>query len=284
MSDVVVIARYALRECLRRRVFTVVLVLTVLFGGLYALGAAEAFHGARSFSGRRSPVDAHVVVGSTIFGLAMFSILFLGAVLAVFLTVGAIRGDAERGVLQPLVVRPVGRTQLLAGRYLAAASVCAAYVLVVYATAVAVTSVAGGWTPDDLITPGLALAAGVVVVAGLSLLGSVFLSATANGIAVLMLFGSGLAAGLLGQIGRGLGSDALSNVATVASWAMPFEALYQDGLYALTSSTTGFTSVAVRLGPFGGAHRGGLELWGWALVYLAAVALAARRGFARRDL
>ena len=35
--------------------------------------------------------------------------------------------------------------------------------------------------------------------AALSLLGSVFLSATANGIAIFMLFGAGLAAGLLGQ-------------------------------------------------------------------------------------
>ena len=41
------------------------------------------------------------------FGLAMFSTLFLGVVLAVFLTLGAVRGDAERGLLQPLVVRPV---------------------------------------------------------------------------------------------------------------------------------------------------------------------------------
>ena len=40
-------------------------------------------------------------------GLAMFAILFLATILAVFLTLGAVRGDAERGLLQPLVVRPV---------------------------------------------------------------------------------------------------------------------------------------------------------------------------------
>ena len=61
-------------------------------------------------------------------GSSMFTILFLGAVLAVFLTLGAVRGDAERGLLQPIVVRPVGRTSLLLGRYAGAASVCAVYV------------------------------------------------------------------------------------------------------------------------------------------------------------
>ncbi len=54
----------------------------------------------------------------------MFATLFLGSVLAVFLRLSAVRGDAERGLLQPLVVRPVGRTALLAARFLAAAAVC----------------------------------------------------------------------------------------------------------------------------------------------------------------
>ena len=83
------------------------------------------------------------------------------------------------------------------------------------------------------------------------------LAATANGIAVFMLFGAGLTAGLLGQIGEALGSDTLDDVARVASWALPFEALYQAGLRALTADTVGFTRLAIDLGPFGGAQRAG---------------------------
>ena len=161
-------------------------------------------------------MDDKVLTGSTLLGLAMFTTLFLGCVLAVFLTLGAIRGDAERGLLQPLVVRPVGRTSLLGGRFAAAAGVCGAYVGVVYAGAMVITGVAGGWWPDDPVGPGLALIAGVILIAGLSLLGSIFLSATANGIAVFMAFGAGLAAGLLGQIGDALNVDTLENVAQVA--------------------------------------------------------------------
>ena len=78
----------------------------------------------------------------------MFTILFLGAVLAVFLTLGAVRGDAERGLLQPLVVRPLGRTSLLLGRFAGAASVCALYVALVYGAAVLITGIAGDWWPD----------------------------------------------------------------------------------------------------------------------------------------
>jgi Cu-processing system permease protein len=283
MSGVLTIAAYTLRESTRRRVFVVVLLLTAAFLGLYAVGTEAAFDAVGDL-GEGAPVEDEVLTGSTLLGLAMFTTLFLGCVLAVFLTLGAVRGDAERGLLQPLVVRPVGRTELLAGRFLAAAGVCGGYVAAVYTAAMLITGAAGGWWPDHPVSPGLGLVAAVVLIAALALLGSIFLSATANGIAVFMAFGAGLAAGLLGQIGDALSVETLENVAEVASWLLPFEALYQAGLNALTEDVRGATGVIVRLGPFGGAQEGGPLLWLWSAAYLGLVAAAARVGFARRDL
>ena len=283
MNGAVIVARYAVREAVRRRVILVVLLLTVGFLALYALGSKLTFDEVNSLAAD-DQLDDRVLVGSTLFGLAMFTILFLGAVLAVFLTLGAVRGDAERGLLQPIVVRPVGRTSLLLGRYAGAALVCAIYVAAVYVAAMVITGITGDWWPDDPVGPGAGLVLGVLVIAALSLLGSVFLSATANGIAVFMLFGAGLAAGLLGQIGDALAVQTLQDVAKVSSWVLPFEALYQAGLHALTQDTGGTTAFIVQLGPFGGAQDSGPGLWLWALVYLGLVGVAARAGFARRDL
>jgi ABC-type transport system involved in multi-copper enzyme maturation permease subunit len=285
VSGAATIAAYALRESTRRRVFVVVLILTVAFLGLYAVGTEAAFDSLNAeAAGAVLEVDDQVLTGSTLLGLAMFTTLFLGCVLAVFLTLGAVRGDAERGLLQPLVVRPLGRTALLGGRFAAAAGVCGGYVAVVYAAAMTITGVSGGWWPEDPVGPGLGLVAGVVLIAALSLLGSIFLSATANGIAVFMAFGAGLAAGLLGQIGDALDVQTLEDIARVASWALPFEALYQGGLNSLTEGVGGTTGVIVQLGPFGGAQEAGPLLWPWSAAYLALVALAARFAFARRDL
>jgi Cu-processing system permease protein len=283
MSGALIVARYALREAVRRRVILVVLVLTVGFLALYALGTAVTFDEVNSLAAD-DQLDDRVLAGSTLFGLAMFTILFLGAVLGVFLTLGAIRGDAERGLLQPIVVRPVGRTSLLLGRYVGAGLVCVAYVTAVYVAAMVITGTTGDWWPDDPVAPGAGLVLAVLVIAALSLLGSVFLSSTANGIAVFMIFGAGLAAGLLGQIGDALAVQTLEDVARVSSWVLPFEALYQAGLHALTQETGGVTGVIVRLGPFGGAQDAGPALWLWALAYLALVGAAARAAFARRDL
>ncbi len=208
----------------------------------------------------------------------MFGTLFLGTILAVFLTLGTVRGDAERGLLQPLLVRPVPRRTLLLARFASAALVCGAYVIVVFVLAAVITWAFGGWWPDRIVEPALALAGAVAILCALSLAGSVFLASTANGIAVFMVFGAGLVAGLLGQIGEAIGSDTLSDVATTASWILPFEALYQSALGAITADTVGFTRFAIDLGPFGGAEDFGPLLWPWAFVYLALVGAARPAG------
>jgi ABC-type transport system involved in multi-copper enzyme maturation permease subunit len=279
------IVLYGLRESLRRKMFAVVLLLTALFLALYGYGTHAAFQDTQSFVGiNPDRLDTKTLAGAIVFGLAMFAIFFLGAVLAVFLTLNVVRGDAEAGLLQPLVVRPIGRAQLLAARFAGAAGVAALYVLAVYAAALAITDWAGGWTPDRIVAPGVELAAAVVIVAAISLLGSVFLTATANGIGTLMVFGAGLLAGLLGEIGHAIGSHRLEDISRVASWVVPFDALYEDSLHRLTADTSGFARFVLQLGPFGGSHRADTSLLLWAAIYLVLVGALALAAFSRRDL
>ena len=284
LTGVLVVAGHALRESLRRRVFAVVVVLTLAFGGLYAWGASELFKDVTGFGGNEFGLDARTLAGATLLGLAMFGTLFLGAVLAVFLTLSAVRGDAETGLLQPLIVRPLGRRQYLAGRLIAAAAVAFTYVGVVYAGAVVITGIAGDWWPQSPVGAGLRLMLAVVVVAALSLLGSIFLTATATGIGVLMIFGAGLLAGLLGSIGDALNSNTLQTIANTGSWLLPFEALYRDALRQLVQDIPGVTGAIVQLGPLGGSHDAGPLLLPWIAVYLALVAVLGAFVFGRHDL
>jgi ABC-type transport system involved in multi-copper enzyme maturation permease subunit len=277
------IAGYALREALRRKVFAVVLLLTAAFLFLYWLANHYLFRDVNNL-GAPAGIEPRPFAGAFMIGLAMFSTLFLGVVLAIFLTLGAVRGDAERGLLQPLLVRPVSRPTLLLARWLGAVAVCTPYVIAVYASATVITGLTGHWWPDHAVVPAVELAGGVAIVAALSLLGSVFLTATANGIAIFMLFGAGLVSGLLGSIGHALNSHRLEHWATIVAWAAPFEALYQDGLREITADTTGLTGYLLQLGPFGGANTGGTPVRIWAAGYLVVVGLLAALAFSRRDL
>ncbi|HYH62092.1 MAG TPA: ABC transporter permease subunit [Solirubrobacterales bacterium] len=285
LSDARVIVGYAVAESLRRRVVAVVTALTVAFLVLYGLGVHFAFEEVENQAlAGGDLVDEQALVGGTIFGLAMFAVLFLGSVLAIFLTNGVVRGDADAGLLQPLVVRPIGRGTLLVARWAGAAAASSVYVVLVYLLALAITSGLGDWTPGSVLMPALALALAVAIVGAISVLVSVFLAASAQGIAVFMIFGAGLVGGLLGQIGEGLSSPRLIEIADVVSTALPFEALYQAGLYLIASDETGFTRTAIELGPFGGSQEGSAGLVAFSLAYVAAVLALAVYAFARRDL
>ena len=285
MSAVLTIMGYGFREAVRRRVFAVVVLLTAAFLVLFWLATQYVFSRLSTITPPADvQVDTRTFAGAFLLGLAMFATLFLGVVLAVFLTLGVISGDAERGLLQPLVVRPVGRSTLLLSRFLGAAVVCIVYVLAVYGIAVAIIDIEGSWSPPSVLAPGLELAGGVVIVIALSILGSVFLSSTANGIAVFMLFGAGLTAGLLGTIGHALSSPTIEHASKIAAWALPFEALYQDGLRIISSSASGLTGFLLQLGPFGGAYVHGWGIRVWSVGYLFVALGLALFGFSRRDL
>ncbi|MGA2010939.1 MAG: ABC transporter ATP-binding protein [Solirubrobacteraceae bacterium] len=233
-----VIARYALQESVRRRVFAIVVVLSVLFLALFTLATVEAFNASLSLGGRGGPIDANEVTSVTLVGLGMFAALFL----------------------------------------------CAAYVAALYAIVVVIVHQAGGAWPDHVAGPGLALIGAVCVIVALSLLGSVFLSATANGITMFMLYGAGLVSGLLSTIGAAIGAHTVRTIAHDLAIALPYEGLYQAALHALGSNQSGLTGVLVNLGPFGSSHAGGIGLDLWSVAYVAVVAVLATLAFARRDL
>jgi Cu-processing system permease protein len=283
-----IIARHAVQETVRRRVFVVVLVLTLLFLGLFTVAAVKAFAAQGTFQfGNNGPVGPDGIASLTtvtLLGLGVFGSLFLATVLGVFLTLGAVSGDAERGLLQPLVVRPLGRRQLLLGRFVAAAGVCTVYVTLLYAAVLVIVHQAGGQWPHHIIGPGAALIGAVTILVAMSLLGSVFLSTMANGITMFMLYGAGLVSGLLASIGAALNAHTVQTISHDITIALPFEGLYEAAVHAFASNAAGLARIAVNLGPFGAAQAGSTIFYLWAVVYFGLAAVIAALGFERRDL
>jgi hypothetical protein len=78
--------------------------------------------------------------------------------------------------------------------------------------------------------------------------------------------------------------DALTTASKIISWIVPFEALYQNGLHALTADIGGAAGVIVQLGPFGGATSVGAAIWPWAVAWATGVMALAALAFGRRDL
>lgn len=261
------VARLSLREAVRGRGALGVAVVTIALLALFAFAGHEAMGAARRAGG----TITDDVVGATLLGTAAFCGLLLGAVVAVFLTHAAVRGDADRGVLQPLLVRPVGRGAVALGRTLAGAAVAAAYTTVVWLAAVAVLRIAGDWSPPHVVGPALALACAVMLVALLAAAASTVLGAMGAGMLALTLVGLGFAVGLVAQLGGALGLHSLDRVADAASLVLPFEALYRHVLFSLTDGLGDLTRLGIATGPFGGAHRATTTDVAWIAAWAAAL-------------
>ena len=192
----------SLREHARRRTAYIALALGGLFVGLYSLGIhfiwAEVTRDIES--GRRGPggvVEVRQLVPATMFGLSMFATWFLSAVAATFMAAGGIRGEAERGVLQHVLVRPVARHTVLVARLAAAALLSVGFLVIVLGCCALATRLITGWQPANLLQALLLLALGTTGVTAIATAFSVRLHGVAAGIASLMFFGVGLVGGLL---------------------------------------------------------------------------------------
>jgi Cu-processing system permease protein len=272
LQPAALIARLTVQEALRQRGALVVAVVSGVLLALFAVAAREALHlvGQGSVRG----VDRYAI-GATLLGTAAFCDLLLGAFVAVFLAHSSFRGDADRGLLQPLLVRPVSRRAVLAGRLAASAALAAVYTLALWFAAVGLLRVAGGWAAPHWVAPGLVLAGAVALIALLAVSLSTFLAAMGTGIVTLVLVAVGLTVGLLAQFGERLGLPVLERVANGFSLALPFEALYRDVLAIIGQDVGDLGAVGLAVGPFGGAHAASPAVAAAIAAWVAVLAAAA---------
>lgn len=251
--DVALVTLLALSELRHRRSLLVVTVITVGFLALYGWGAFEILGDLddRTVGQGFPPEETARGAGFILLGIGVFATFSLASVLAVFTTMNTVRGEAEQGLLQPLIVRPVDRSAVVSGRVLAATLAGGAYCAIVIAVTSALTSAAGGAPPGNLLQVVLGLTGAVAIVAAFTVLLSTFLGTAATGLAATMLISVGFFASLVRQIGEGTDSEAVELWAGRVTDVLGYNALYEGALGSLTDGVSGLAGLALQLGPFG---------------------------------
>lgn len=289
LREIGLVARFALREALRKKAFLAGGVLTgaylLLFGlGLHFLKQSLPHHG----------LDR--LAGVQLFSMALYLSTLLTVFLAAFTGVGAISGEIESGTAYALLAQPVSRARLLLGKFAGYALMLAVYAALFFLALWGLMAwqlgivLPGVWEvfPLFLLQP--------LVMLALAFLGSTLFSTLANGILLFLLYGLALVGGMVEQIGAMFwqavhptalgqaGTGALVNLGIVTSLILPVDALYRRAVYILLSSAGTVWDVLHSLGPFGGASVPSI----WMVVYaggylLGCLALAAYL-FGRRDV
>ncbi|GAA5514126.1 hypothetical protein Dcar01_02878 [Deinococcus carri] len=290
MRNALLIAELSLREAVRKRLVVVLLLLTAAFLGFYLYGvlrleqtldqrALDAGLEGRSVTGAANLP----VMYAAMFG--MYLVYFLGALMAVLSTVGAVSGDIESGVMQSIIARPISRAQLVLGRWLGFTAVNVLYVAFVSAALLGGIFLITGFLPPAPLPATALILLAIMLITALTVLGSTLFTTLANGIGVFVLYGAGFAGGILATIGTFAASPTLTTLGRVANTLMPTNALWLGASYHLQPDVLRQLGEVTRgANPFFGGAPTPPAMIIWAAVYALLAVLLAMWQFSRRDL
>lgn len=241
------------RELLRKKVMLMTLLLTAAF--LLAFWFVASTLGESSVVPRTGIANGDNLIESFTMGVFILTIgyffgAFVIAFLAIFSSFSAIAGEAEQGVMQALLPRPLPRWKWYLGRWLGYVTLGVMYALLLF-TAILLIADAHAAIPRDsasLVQAFLLFASVVPLLISLSMLGSGLFSAIGNGVFMTMLYGAGWIGGMIDKLSGSLGlkEDAmhtLNNLTGIMSLLMPVDGLQRK----MTAELFNFSEISSML-------------------------------------
>jgi ABC-2 type transport system permease protein len=284
--QVAVIAGLTLREVARRRILWVLLGLSVASVILVAWGVDRLVTYARA----DGVLEVQVRIGvSQVLIVIAFMFSFVLAMSAAFLGAPAIASDVETGTVHAMLARPLRRSELLLGRWLGLSIVVGAYAAISGSLAIVAVGIVSGHVPPEPQVAIAFLAFQAVVVLTLAIALGTRLPAIAAGSIVVVLFGLGWFAGVLGNVAVAFDAKPMAAVGDLARLIVPTDGLWRGVIYGLEPPVVlvlanARNAEALRANPFFAAEPPPIEFVGWAVVWTLLVLLAGIGLFRRREL
>jgi len=273
-------ARFTFMEALHKRVVHGVAVLTLAFVVLYGLLVWLAFRQLPVVSAYGGESTFRSMMGLQFTLLGMNGVSMIGALLAVFLSVGTISSEVEAGTLLVIIPKPLSRRDVLWGKWLGFAAMLAVYVFML---AMLIGGVVAFFSSDwsaVMVPAALLLVMQSLVLLSLSVVGTTFLPTVANGVVALGLYSVAMMSGFMEQLGAIIRNDAMVNVGIAVSLLVPSDAMAKLSASLLQEGR----SYLERSGPFMVSSQPSVWMVVYAAVYIAALLVAAQAIFSRRDL
>lgn len=278
MRALFTILHLTLLEAARRRILAATMIGAAAFLVLFAIGfhfVARNIHADVSFSLLRQRMALNFL---TLAGL--YATHFLTLMTAVLLPVDTLSGEIASGVTQTMASKPVHRSSIVLGKWLAFSLVAVGYFAVVASGVLLVGRAIGHFTPPGLAQGLPLMALEAVVFVSLSIAGGARLATVTNGILVFGLYGIAFIGSWVEQVGALAGNLAAENVGTVASLLMPTEALWQRAAFQMQPTVMR----DLHLTPFSPASLPSAAMVWWAAAYALLALLSGVQGFRKRAL
>lgn len=281
------IAGFTLQEAFAKRLILALVLLTVVFLGLYFYGAHSLHQNLleRAAELGRERLRRSDEIYSTLTIMGLYIVNFLGSLVGIMLGVSTLSGEVESGLLLTVLTKPIRRAQLVLGKWLGLSVVSLVYLTVLSTGLVYGTRLITGYFPEEVWKTVLLMDLGTWILLTSTVLCSAVFPVLTSGVVMFMVFALSWTGGLVANIGQITNTPLMVKMGLYAHYIFPSDAMWRFASYHLQTPTMRmFSEEAGRGNPLVGnspATAGDLT---WAGLYLLLVLGLSIGIFQKRDL
>jgi ABC-type transport system involved in multi-copper enzyme maturation permease subunit len=280
------ITRFTLKEAIRKRIFFAVILLSIaLLAGFAILFniVVDASNGPVAISR-----DIFIyAIGGFMSIPAVWLVYLLSSVLTILLTTSMISGEIDAGTFSIIVPKPIHRFEIVLGKWLCYVCLLAIYTACLFFAFLGIIYLKTNYWPSDVVSALSILELVVLVLMGLTTLGSAMVPTLVNGAIILVLFiGAQITSfiNLITPFTAPSAKDTVQNVTTTINLIMPTDALWHGASFYLTSGALDILQAAHVDTPFTSTTPIPAALVIWSVIYAVALPICGAWRFQRRDL
>lgn len=226
---VLTIARLTVLEMLRRRLFLVLLGLTLLVVAFTSWGFGQI----STIGGQPMPRIQQIAVVSQLLILVGFMFSFTLAFSAVFAGAPSLSGDVESGTALSILARPISRAEFVVGKWLGVVITILVYAVPTTAVQLFMVDRVVQYVPPHPVEFVAFLSLEAVVILTLALALSTRLAGMVGGVVALILWGVAWIGGIVGGVGIALGNNTAMHVGTATRLILPTDGMWRGAVWAL---------------------------------------------------
>ena len=281
---ILTIARLTVTEMLRRRLFLVLIGLTLLVVAFTSWGFGQI-----TSAGTRplSRVEQIAVVSQLLI-LVGFMFSFTLTFSAVFAGAPSLSGDTESGTALAILARPISRAEFVLGKWLGVVITILVYAIPTTALQLLMVNWIVQYVPPHPIEFLVFIAGEAVIALTLALALSTRLAGMVGGVIALILWGVAWIGGVVGGVGLALANLTAQHVGTATRLLLPTDGLWRGAVWALEPegiiTATRSAGVAAQSNPFFAADPPDPLYLAWAVAWIVAGLGVAVWSFSKREI
>jgi ABC-type transport system involved in multi-copper enzyme maturation permease subunit len=278
------IARLTVLEMLRRRLFLVLLGLTVLVVAFTSWGFGQI----TTVGGQPMPRVQQIAVVSQLLIVVGFMFSFTLAFSAVFAGAPSLSGDVESGTALSILARPISRAEFVIGKWIGVVITILIYAIPTTAVQLFMVDRVVQYVPPHPVEFVIFLSLEAIVILTLALALSTRLAGMVGGVVALILWGVAWIGGIVAGVGAALGNETATHVGTATRLMLPTDGMWRGGVWALEPASiiaaTRGAGPAAAGNPFFAAEPPEALYLAWTVAWILVLLGVAVWSFSRREV